>query len=200
MLRAPSLRSHIALEEPRSWATIWATALTRPTVATFADLLAQARNSGQVAYGWLLTSSLLSAAILAVAAQLRQLDQPADPSLFLATLLYTGLVVGSWGLFTHCTHWLAQRLHGRGRYADLLYLFAAFSAPLSIVSTLLSLLPDYRLASLALYGYWFLLYGVAVQAGYGISWRRATAVLLLASATLFLLVLVALVGVGYLFL
>lgn len=193
MLRAPVLRPQIALERLWSWPLIWSIALTRPTVATYHELLRQPAPL-TAAYSWLLVAAAASGLLPAIVAGG---GQSGDYSLLLAVPLYSLLAFGSWIIFAGCTQWLAQRCGGQGTYQELLYTFATFSAPLSIITALLSLLPWSGLATFCLYGYWFFLYMLAVQAVQRFTWRRAAGVLLLAVGLLFVITLSLLVGLGY---
>jgi hypothetical protein len=70
---------------------------------------------------------------------------------------------------------MARLFKGAGTYRQLAYVFAAFSAPLLIVASILDVIPQTRILLVGLYLYWIALYVVAVRAVNGLSALKAVA-------------------------
>lgn len=161
------------------WLEIWAAALMHPRVATYRVLVRQSGIGTQRACGWLFSSSLIGGIFISLQSHFTALDHILAPSFLVAVLLYAMLALVSWLLFALCTQWVASFLHGQGNYTLLLATFATFSAPLTLIITLFSWLPYHQLPILCLYGYWLLLYLLAIKAVNRFSWRRAASTLFL---------------------
>lgn len=179
-----------------SWLETWSIALTQPRVATYQALASQPAFDSQIACGWLFSSSLLGGLLLSWHSRWAELDHLVAPNFLLAVLLYAVIALGSWLFFALCTQWVAGRLHGQGNYTLLLTTFATFSAPLTLITTLFSWLPYHQLPTLCLYGYWLLLYLLAIKAVNRFSWWRAASTLFLtlsAGAILWVGILLAMI-------
>jgi hypothetical protein len=161
------------------WPEIWATALMQPRVATYKVLARQSGVGLQSVCGWLFSSSLLGGLLISLRSHSTTPDHLFAPGLLVAILLYALLALGSWLLFALSAQWVAKRLHGQGNYTLLLTTFAAFSIPLTLITSLFSLLPYNQLPTFCFYGYWMLLYLLAIKAVNRFSWRRAISTLLL---------------------
>jgi hypothetical protein len=181
-------------ETSPSWRGIWLSALLRPSAATYARLARQPRASMRSAYTWIAICSLvggLSTGLGAVLTQLAQ-NQPLDGGLVLAIPLYALLVVLFWGMFAGCAQLAARLFKGAGTHKELSYAFATFSAPLIVVFSLLSLVPQMGIPLLLLYLYWIVLYVLAIKAVNQFSLLRA-----LSSGLIALLLTLLVAGVSY---
>lgn len=166
----------------RTSGAIWLAALTRPSLAGFA-VLSQERDIGAArSYAWVLAGALIGAAIQSLPPLEAQLvaDGSIDP-LLVAFIPIAALIVAAYlTVFTWCAQRAARLLKGSGSYRQLANLFAAFSAPLLIVASVLDLIPPARLLLVVVYGYWFALYVLAIRAVNGLSAAKALAAALLA--------------------
>lgn len=138
------------------------------------------------AWVWTLASGVASAAIgLLVATALG-----ANPGgglnggLLVGMAAVPAIALAYWLLFAGCTHGVARLLGGQGGFSRLAGVFAALSAPLVIVTSLLYQLPWTGVALLVLYVYWLVLYTGAVRAVHGFSLSRAVIAVLMSLALL----------------
>jgi hypothetical protein len=183
-----------------SWFQVWRSALTRPSVATYADLLLDPKVSLRRAAAWLYLSALLSylagvgiqAAVFpsALAQVIRDAGQTAPQGLqmaptvllvlslactpFLAALFLVLYLVG-FGIL----HFIASSLGSQGSFTDLVYAHAAFQAPLTLLTTLIGMIPLVNCLTLPMALYSFGLQLLALKAATRMSWGRVTAVLLI---------------------
>jgi lysylphosphatidylglycerol synthetase-like protein (DUF2156 family) len=85
-----------------------------------------------------------------------------------------------WVTFVGCTQGIARLLRGEGTHTQAAYACALFSAPLTIVVSMLALIPRSGFLLLCLYVYWCVLYVVAVQAVNRMSRIKAVTAVLMA--------------------
>ena len=161
-----------------SWIDVWIKAATRPVVATFEAIAKDLNRTSTRAYGWVFVASVIGIVVQVVAVQL------AASSLLPGTLLMCGLLplvpfflVLGLAIGGGITHGLARRLGGSGTYSQLIYAYAAYSAPLVLIGTVLGALPAPLLVSLyfGLIIYGLVLEVVALKAVHQIGWARAIA-------------------------
>ena len=159
------------------WARIWLAAVTRPTVATYQELARQPHVGSLDAWIWLFGSSFLSGLLIS----LRPVFvRPAfDQGLALAIPIFAIIAVLAWASFAVCTQRIARLFKGGGTFQSLIYVFAAFNAPLMLLASGLSLTPRSGLVLIALYFYWLVLYSIAVQGAHQFSWMKAVGAVLL---------------------
>ncbi len=163
------------------WTSMWLTALTRPSVATYEGLIREPHASAGSAYTWVFISTLIGGSIISLVPLVSQWaqQQPVDITLLLAIPVTSIVTVLVWGMFVGCTQGIARLLRGGGTYTKAAYASSLFSAPLTIAVSVLSLIPHTGWLLVCLYIYWCFLYIVAVQAVNRISWIKAvTAVLM----------------------
>lgn len=166
----------------RSFGKVWLGALVRPSTSRYAALGHQPRVSIWKAYLWVFAAGLIGGALNALTPFF---GQPADrryADLLLLALVPVSalLATGSLAAFAFCTQLVARLLKGTGTQRELAYVFAAFSAPLLIVASIVDLIPSIRPFLLILYIYWMVLYMMAVHAVNGISRVRAAVAVLAA--------------------
>jgi hypothetical protein len=183
-------RSHIDADQPaRTWARIWLAAVTKPTVATYQELAHHPQVGSVDAWIWLLGSSLLSGLCVSLGSFFAPTGVAVAPSLALAIAMFAVIAVVSWACFAACIQAIARLLKGGGRYHSLIFVFAAFNAPLILLASGLSLVPRGDAILMVLYLYWLALYLVAVQATHQFSWMKAASTVLFSvvvlSGTLF---------------
>jgi hypothetical protein len=182
-------RSNIDADQTaRTWARIWLAAVTKPTVATYRELAHHPQVGSVDAWVWLLGSSLLSGLCISLGSVFARTGATAS-SLALAIATFALIAVVSWACFAACIQAIARLLKGGGQYHSLIFVFAAFNAPLILLASGLSLVPRGDAILMVLYLYWLALYLVAVQATHQFSWMKAASTVLfsvvLLSGTLF---------------
>lgn len=132
-----------------------------------------------VALMWIFVSALAAGVLGSlVALFLRPAEQAYfDLGLLIAIPVLAALTTLSWLAFTAGAFVVGCWLGGTGRFGGLAFSFAACSAPLVVVASLLSALPALAWLSLALYVYWLALFVVAVIAVHRVAaWRALVAV------------------------
>jgi transcriptional regulator with XRE-family HTH domain len=175
---------------PKPWHEIWWTALVRPSEETYAALAEDPHATTRRAYGWMVVSGLLSGVIFAASsgipadqitsqgalvesdALFRVVVMVAGPYL-IAPILWT-LTALLWLAFTA---WLVQRiaggLGGTGTYSKLVFLLAAFRAPLEPLQALSTIQDCLFVLGLGVSLYSLVLTMIAVKAVNRLSWERA---------------------------
>jgi Yip1 domain len=169
----------------RTWLRIWLAAVTKPTVATYQELARHPQVGSMDAWMWLLGSSLLSGLFISLGSvQARTGAVAMDSSLALAIAIFALMAVLSWASFTACIQGIARLMKGGGNYQSLIFVFAAFNAPLMVLTSGLSLVPRGGAILMVLYLYWLALYSVAVRAAHQFSWMKAAGAVLFSLAAL----------------
>ncbi len=116
----------------------WVKIISRPTPATFRLLLEDPKASKRRAYGWVFFSALASYVIWLSEAMLVGVlgGSYLIYLLFAPGLAILALIVLT--LYTGAAHFIARRLGGRGTFSALLYVVAAYTAPLLLIAALFS--------------------------------------------------------------
>ena len=179
VLGTPKIEAAGAAEPVWPWARIWLTAVTRPSVATYRELARQPNVGSADAWIWLFGSGLLSGLLISLGPDLLGAGREFDGGLVLAIPVFAVIAVLSWASFTVCIQGMARLFKGGGTYRTLIYVFAAFNAPLMLLASGLSLVPRSALVLIAFYLYWLVLYSVAVRAAHQLSWIKAAGTVLL---------------------
>ena len=191
-----------------SWSQTWIKALTQPNVATFEQIANDAPpDSYSKALTWIFAATLVSGLINVVVglvfssaarfSNVRGID-PATlqgtstvvslicvPVIGLISVIITAIIVG-------ITHLVARALGGTGTYNKLIYTTAAYSAPLTIVSSLIGVIPVVGACVNLILGIYGLVLNVtSVKAVHQFDWGKA----ILSSVVIWigLLVLVAVI-------
>ena len=189
---------------------VWRAAVTRPNEATFRHLVEDPSATLGRAILWLSTSmgvSLLASTIIqALAAslafgsgftsdELSLLNPGMIGGVSLATGLLCGLptsvVFGVLGIliFAGAIQFIAGAFGGEGRFAQMVYALAAFTAPLTILTALTGWIPIVNCLAVPIGIYALALNLLAIKSVHGLSWGAA-------AATVFsLLLILALLGV-----
>jgi hypothetical protein len=168
----------------RTWVGIWLAAVTSPTVATYQELSRHPQVGSRDAWMWLLGSSLVSGVFMSLNSVYARTGSAMDSSLALAVAVFALIAVLSWASFAACIQGIARLMKGGGTYQSLIFVFAAFNAPLLLLASGLSLVPRGGAILTILYLYWLGLYSVAVRAAYQFSWIKATGTVLVSLAVL----------------
>jgi hypothetical protein len=180
MLDNLDARPSVAIKPALSWPQIWLAAVARPTTAAYQELVNGGTIRLTVAFLWILGSGLISGLILSAGALFRESETAFGADLALAIPIFAFLHTLACVVFAGCVHGVARLLRGRGGYQKLVNVCAAFNAPLALLAGLFALVPRNLFLMLGVYLYWLLLYSLATQVVYGLSWRKAAATVLVA--------------------
>ena len=168
----------------RTWVRIWLAAVTKPTVATYQELARHPQVGSMDAWMWLLGSSLLSGFFMSLGPVQARTSATMDSRLALAVAIFALMAVLFWASFAACIQGIARLMKGGGNYQSLIFVFAAFNAPLILLASGLSLVPRGGVILMLLYPYWLALYSVAVRAAHQFSWMKAAGAVLFSLAVL----------------
>ena len=189
----------------------WRLALTQPNEETFQRISQDPSASLEKAIGWIALSSgiayvigalaqLLFIQVLPLASFIEGAEEVFSgnllagfSSLFILACGLPFTVIASilWTLlFTGLIHFIAGAVGGSGSFRQLLYAFAAISAPFSIVSALLGLIPFVNCLTIPLALYVIVLNILAIKVIHHLSWGAAIGTIMI---LLFVFVLLAIV-------
>jgi uncharacterized membrane protein len=198
-----------------SWFGAWRVALTRPSVATYTDLLLDPKVSLRRAIAWLFSASLLSylvvvgfqaavfpgmlAEVIREAAETAPAGVGVTPTVLLVISLACTPFLAGFVLLTYLIgfgiiHFIASALGSQGSYTELVYTHAAYLAPLTLLTTLLGMIPVVNCLALPLGLYSIGLQLLALKAATRMGWGRVFATLLIVGLLIGLVV--AVLGLG----
>ena len=181
-----------------SWSETWIKALTQPSEASYAEIVNDPGAAPRKAYIWIFISSLVGFIIYILIG-----------SLFGTNVIGAGMegILGSMIAVVLCgapivslfavlgimisagiSQWIASALGGTGTYSKLVYTIAAYAAPLSLVSYLISSIPYLNCLYIPLGFYGIFLNITAVKTVNQFSWGKAV---ISSALILFLLIVVA---------
>jgi hypothetical protein len=195
---------------PLEWHEVWIRAVTKPSLATFEEILQNPLASTSRAYTWIFVTSLISQLIIFAGGWLTgrslydSLDawQGANTTIWslICSPVSAGVAVLGFMISVGILQWIAGLLGGSGRYDNLVVATAAYQAPLAAVSAVLGLLgswvPFAVCLGVPLGIYILVLQVMAVKAVNGFSWERAVATLLIPMGVLILIGCVAVAVLG----
>ena len=180
---------------PQPFYQIWIKALTKPSVQTFAEIANSPDASPNKAYIWLAISYIVSFFFIMLLTLVRTTGQYEDIGSSLggsAITLICGAPIGAvigvlfFSLMTAIIQWVAKLFKGTGSYGKLIYAVAAFTAPIMVVSgvlSALSLIPFiglcFSVISIGLSIYSLVLWIMAVKAVNQFGWGEAAGSVLL---------------------
>jgi hypothetical protein len=172
----------ISLPPPLSVRKAWLAALIRPSIANYEALGRLPSASVRRAYGWMFASGLIGGAIDSSGPLISELVERSYVDMLLLALIPVSSIIAMCYLaaFAGGAQGIARLFKGSGTYRQLVFVFAAFSAPLLIVASLLNLISLTRVLLIVLYIYWLGLYVVAVRAVNRLSRVKAIAAVLVA--------------------
>ncbi len=210
----PLVSEQSAGSQSSSWDKVWIKVLTKPSVATFAGILREGHTASGRAYTWIIMGTLIGMIarwfVLIMIALSSRLTPFQETGLFpemkpdmLVELLYVFMVpfLAVFGLWfhTHITQWVARMFGGTGTYVELVYLRAAYLAPISIIANPLNIVPIIGgFLSLLIILYLALLDVIAVKTVNRFSWVAAIAAVILPSLALGLLFVCVISGAVFL--
>lgn len=185
-------------EESLSWSETWIRALTSPSVETYAEIASDPNAGQRRAYTWIIVSSLIGyilSFIVGGALGTGVFGAYGEDmgSLFIAFSCGILIVIFAsvFGIMINAgiSQLIASLLGGTGTYDKLLYGFAAYSAPLALITYILSSIPFVNCLAVPLGLYAIILNVTAIKAVHQFSWGRAVA-----SSVAILALLLALAG------
>ncbi len=158
----------LSTQEVSSWGDIWTTAFTRPSVATFENLVRNPQANSQRAYKWMFVSALVGYTIPVLSPLVRGVSPQwlyllGVPILALIAVLLLMLMAG-------ITQLVARAMGGTGTYSQMVYAFAAFNAPTTVITGIIFTFPFGRLV---IGIYWFVLNLIAIKAINRFGWGKA---------------------------
>jgi len=186
---------------PLPWYKVWTNALTRPSVAEYEALVSQPGVSTAKASLWVFLASTIGYAISLLAllvvpslfpyySQTSSTDLSGLGLVLLCFAPFGGLlsVVGLY-ISAGLSHILAKALGGVGSFSQLAYAIAAYTSPISLVASVIGLIPLVNCLGIFIGAYAIGLNILSVKAVHKFSWGKAV----LSSAVIIGL-LIALVG------
>lgn len=166
---------------PMAWYQIWIQAVTQPNEASYQQLLRQPDVSVDRAYMWVVAASVVTSLVLAPLqiGLLAGFDSSVLPYLLCGIPAFALFSIIGFALSTGATYGIARIFDGKGSYAEHSFLYAAITAPYSLV-TILSAIPILGLC-ISLLGslYGLFLMTLAIKTAHRFDWGRAIASLLL---------------------
>jgi hypothetical protein len=135
-----------------TWMDVWISAITEPSAKTYENFLRDPKVSSRRAFGWIFFSSLFGFFISFLLQILLNRNlfnslsiNPNTPFvlevfgvvLVCAAPLTAGLSVLGLIINAGLTQWIATGLGGKGNFTKLVYAIAAFTAPITLASSLL---------------------------------------------------------------
>lgn len=177
---------------PFVWYDVWWMALSKFTLPMYTALLRDPLASQMRAYGWIFLSSIIVGLISLIDPSLFRLltnlekerggavSSTLIPILLIlwvpirAVLSVIGLMIGS-----AISNLIAKAFGGTGSYARTVYLTAAYSAPLSIISAIVDVIPIVNLLGFVLPFFSFRLHVTAIQAAHRLNGMRASLVVII---------------------
>ena len=189
-----------------SWSQTWIKALTQPSVQSYEEIASDTPPSNNRAYAWVFVAILISALINAL-----------QSAVFPRTVVVQGVpyqqgfsilsvicspvagIVGVLGfaIFIAITQAIAGALGGTGSYPRLLYTVAAYSAPFTILTSIIALIPivNYLNAVLGIYGFVLSIQAVRAVNQFGVGKAiLSSCVIWILVAVVFAVVFLAIVG------
>jgi len=198
-----------------SWSEVWVNAITKPTVKTYEDIVADPAASASKGYTWVLITAFISYVIsiglsflinaLLGTSGLEQfgivegitssllLVMCCAPVLSLFAVLALALNAG-------ISQFVAGLLGGTGSYNELAYAFGSYQAPLTLITSAISVIPYLNCLGILLGIYGIGLNVIAIKAVNKFDWARAimssviVIVGILAFVGVFVIIILALLG------
>ncbi len=184
------------VSQPQPWNEVWIAALFRPSVSTYQDFVSRPKVSTRRAFTWIFVASWISYNLVFIGEAVQGLFIGEIRTYLLFSLLCATPIMSLFSIIGFVLNvglcqWLGSALGGSGTSPKLAYAFAAYIAPLFIVTSLLGTVPAFSFLLFPFYAYGVFLNILAVKAVHDFGWGRA-----LASSVVFLALILALVSVG----
>lgn len=197
---------------PFMWHEVLLTALTQANVNSYSALLRDPLASPGRAYWWVFMSGMITGLIFILLIAINPTLIPAMEELeqleggegigttlgiILLILVPIGAAFSVLGLILGAAlyNFLAKLLGGSGNFSRTVYLLGAYSAPLSILSGVLGLIPLVNCLTVPLAGYSFWLSVTSIQAAHRLNGGRSVIVIMIPSLVILMFIcLVLIVG------
>lgn len=181
-----------------TWSETWIKALTQPSVDTFEQIAADPGGSTNKAYLWIAISSAIS---FFGSFFVNGLFGAAGGDgiggaffgLICGVVIAPIIVVIGFMIMTGISQGIAGLLSGTGSFSKLAYAYAAYYAPLTLISTGLSVVPYLGLLAIPLGFYGIVLNVIAIKAVNQFSWGKAVASSFAILAVIFMVVAICLI-------
>lgn len=128
--------------ESLSWFRIWVKALVKPSATTFQSLIRDPRAGRRRAYTWIILSAFLGYIIWLIEGTTSRVIGGSFVDHLLYTLYapaFALLAVIVITIFVGVAQFIARRMGGSGSFSELIYLTAAYFAPLLLITCALSI-------------------------------------------------------------
>lgn len=206
---SPEMES-LPLEEPGkalSWSEVWTSALLRPSLETYEGIINDPEASPNRAYRWVFICALIGYLIsffLGLVLSSLGFTSIADLGAFagfsVITLICCLPVVGALAVIglaigAALTQFIAGLLGGEGSYSRLVYAYGAYTAPLSLVSGVISSIPFVNLLAIPLAIYGIALNVISVNAVNKFGWGKSMVAALIIPIVILLVVPCAVIAV-----
>jgi len=142
--------------ESFTWSEVWINALTKPSVETYERLVRDPNASTNKAYGWVFICSLIGVLLSSLigmgigglfdAGSIAGFNYGTLFGVSIFQLLCCAPIVGVLAVFgialnAAITQLIARALGGTGTYSELVYAYAAYTAPYTLVTSILFAIP-----------------------------------------------------------
>lgn len=199
---------------PTSFFQVWMNALTKPNEQTYAEIAASPDASPGKAYLWVFLAALVNFSIAFViqalfmgfggqSEEITSMLGGSAIALICAVPVLAGLVVLGFMIITGLVQWIAGLFSGAGTFSQLAYARGAISAPITLISSVLSIFSAIPFLGLCLWpvSILLLLYSavlniMAVKGVNKFGWGQAIASYLLPTVVLFGLCLLPIVVIA----
>lgn len=202
-----------AVSQP--WSEVWISAITKPSVETFEDFIRYPDATANRGYKWIFVAGLIASIFsFLVSLFITGIFGSGSPDpynvaglfgssiYFLICAAPLSAILGVVGLMISAgiTQFFASALGGTGTYSKLAYAFAAYFAPLSLITGLITAIPYLNCLAFPLGVYGIVLNVIANKAVNQFSWGKAIASsvviigLILALVAVCMIVVLALLG------
>ncbi len=194
---------------PFVWYDIWFRALTQANVDSYTELVRDPLARPGRAYWWVFMAgmvtglvSLMNPFLISTLSQFEHEKGGANISAILAVILVVGVPfsagIGVLALMLEAAIYslLARLFGGSGNFSRTVYLIGAYTAPVSIITGILGVIPLVNCLTFLLASYTLWLNIVSIQAAQRLNGGRATIVVLLPSLTIIILLCLVLIFGG----
>jgi hypothetical protein len=199
---------------PHSWTQAWIVALTQPNEQSYSALADDPSASVGKAFAWVFVSGLVSFGVASllrlafISTTLSTMEQARDASLGLGVITIAALVclaplsAAMTGIFLMASagiqQFVAGALGGEGSFSRLYYVVAAYTAPISLIGTVLSVIPFLGACLSAILGFYALaLNALAIKAVNRFGWGSAVLSMLVPVVFLVLIFIIVFFGLLY---
>lgn len=169
-MNTASLEDDMGYVSRFEWLRIWTGALTHPSVYYYERLATSPLASPGRSYRWITISFAFY--FFLVTLRTTPFGLSFFPILFRNAVVWPFFILIITVISLWITDWLARKLGGIGDLATYVFVYAAYSAPMTIIYPLVYWFSLIRWLYIAYLLYWLLLSLIAIKAVYKLSWGR----------------------------